>query len=75
MYVLVNSMGIVLGVYGERYLANKAINLYEKEKTVSCPTLYLYEIHADCMNKRASNTFKCVWSSSLASALHSPRTE
>ena len=61
VYVLVNSMGILLGMYRERKLAVRAIRVYEKEATSSSPALYLYEVSSKQVNKFAANTFKCVW--------------
>ena len=64
IFILVNTAGILLGVYRERKLADQAIKHYNKEDAViGEPRLYLYKVSSDELNKFAKNRFDCVWMS------------
>ncbi len=63
VYILVNSSGILLGVYRELKVANRAIKVYQEEDTINAPMLYLYKVTSDEVNKFAGNKFEVVWMS------------
>lgn len=63
VYILVNSAGILLGVYRERNIADRAIKVYQEEDVIGAPMLYLYQVTSDEVNKFAGNKFQAVWMS------------
>lgn len=63
VYILVNSAGILLGVYRERNIADRAIKVYQEEDVTNAPMLYLYQVTSDEVNKFAGNKFQAVWMS------------
>ena len=66
VFILVNSVGILLGVYRTYESAISAIELYEKNDSISGePIMYLYKVTSGQVDARVNNNFSCVWTNDL----------
>lgn len=62
VYILVNNVGILLGVYRTRESATQAIAIYEREDSVSGePIMYLYQVNSKQVDAAVNNRYECVW--------------
>lgn len=62
VFILVNSVGILLGVYRTRDSAMLSIASYERDDSVAGePILYLYKVTSGQVDTAINNRFDCVW--------------
>jgi len=61
MFILVNNLGILLGVYTDRKVANIAIKKILENDDTTSGTMYLYSVDNDEINTLVGNKFECVW--------------
>ena len=60
-FILVNAMGILLGVYRDKETAMVAMEHFTVEADTIAPLLYLYEVHANQVDKHAANVFQMIY--------------
>lgn len=60
-FILVNTMGILLGVYRDKEKAMVAMEHFIVEADTTTHPLYLYEVNANQVDKHAANVFKMIY--------------